>query len=252
MKILVLGSEGMAGSVMTKYLVKHHDVSAWNRKDFDPLKDSLPDLSKYDYVINCIGLIKQKAGPDDNEMMFKINSDFPCLLSSKHNKVIHISSDCVFSGSLDAEKAYRRTDVPDAQDVYGKSKAKGEPKDAMVLRTSIIGPAKDNFGLFEWFRNNQAPVKGYTNHWWSGITTLELAMAVESIVKHNSYKHTLWQLASKKICKYDLLCLINQTFSLNKNITPHQDAQSVNRVLVSSVNIRSINEQLNDLKSFME
>lgn len=253
MKLLVLGASGMAGSMMFKYLSKHYDTTAWFREDFDPIKDPIPDLSQYDYVINCIGLIKQKSNGNDDELMYKINSDFPQRLANKHNRVIHISSDCVFSGDLPEDKAYKRTDVPDAKDAYGKSKAQGEVKNAMVLRTSIIGPSKDNFGLFEWFRDNQqAAVQGYTNHWWSGITTLELAMAVDTIIKYNLYKHKLWQLASQKISKFDLLCLINQVFSLNKNIVPHQDGQTINRVLVSNINIRPLNTQLQDLKIFME
>jgi dTDP-4-dehydrorhamnose reductase len=251
MNILVLGSNGMAGSMIARHLLNEHNVTTMGRKNFDVLKDELPNLDSYDYVINCIGLIKQRVVIDDN-LFFIINSDFPQKLSLLCKKLIHISSDCVFSGLISEGEAYYTDDITDALDSYGKSKAKGEviKNNAMVLRTSIIGPAKDNNGLFEWFRKSQDP-KGFYNHLWSGITTLELAKIINNIILTNSYKTGLYQIASEKITKYNLLCLINTMFNLNKKITYEKAPSTINRVLVPDIKAQNISHQLFELKNSM-
>src|SRR5512143_2274853 len=95
--ILVLGAGGMAGSMMTSYLSKQgQQVTPMFRQDFDALKDDWPDISHFDYVINCIGLIKQKSS--DDALLYALNSEFPQRLSQKCKRLIHLSSDCVFSG----------------------------------------------------------------------------------------------------------------------------------------------------------
>lgn len=248
MKVLILGANGMAGSMMTKYLSSYYDVTPWTRKDFDAQFDVIPDLSEYDYVINCIGIIKQKADKFNDKAMFIVNAEFPHQLANKHSKVIHISSDCVFSGKLAEGLSYKVTDAPDAEDSYGKSKAQGEPTNAMVLRTSIIGPSKDNAGLFEWFRHTTDKVNGFTNHWWSGITTLELAKIVQNIIDNNLYKHGLNQIAGNSINKYELLQLIDFYFDLKKPVNPHKDKQSINRILEPTIQARHIVKQFSDLR----
>jgi dTDP-4-dehydrorhamnose reductase len=249
-KVLVLGSAGMAGSIISKFLSSYHDVTSFDRRHFDCLKDKIPALDKYDCVINCIGKIKQKESSIDD--YYKINSEFPKELCKKTNKLIHISSDCVFSGKLSISKAYYSKDHPDADDDYGKSKALGEfPDESMVLRTSIIGPSKDNAGLFEWFKNNNsAEIPGYINHIWSGITTLELAKIINAILNENKYKHGLYQIASNKLSKYDLLTQINETFDLDKNIIPYFDINYINRSLLSDIQCQNIKQQLLELKEF--
>jgi dTDP-4-dehydrorhamnose reductase len=253
MNILVLGKNGMAGSMIFRHLsIEEHNIVALGREEFDPLKDQLPpDINKkFDYIINCIGIIKQKS--NDKELLFKLNSNFPKQLCEQHNKVIHISSDCVFSGKINKNKLYYTNDKTDAEDDYGQSKADGEALDkCLVLRTSIIGPAKDNFGLFEWFKNTtDNPIKGFTNHLWSGITTLELAKIINNIIVNDTYQHGLKQIASHQITKYDLLRTINNVYKLNKQINPVIAKDSINRTLSPDIKTKTILEQLQELRDF--
>lgn len=252
MKILVLGSAGMAGSMISKYLESYYDVTSWDRNLFDCLKNKIPSLKKYDYVINCIGIIKQKQSSIQD--LYKINSEFPKKLSKKTNKLIHISSDCVFLGKLSINNSYSSSQEPNADDDYGKSKYLGEIPDAsMVLRTSIIGPAKDNAGLFEWFRNStDIEIKGYINHIWSGITTLQLAETIHSIIDNNKFQFGIYHLASPKISKYNLLKEINETFDLNKNIVSYYDINYINRSLIADIECQNIKQQLIKLKEFIK
>lgn len=252
-KILVLGAGGMAGSMIHKYLtIQNHDVTGWFRTNFDVLKDELPDLSSYDYVINCIGLIKQKS--DNSDLLYKLNAEFPKKLALKHNKVIHISSDCVFSGKLNSDEKYFDWQNPDSEDDYGKSKAEGEKINAMVLRTSIIGPSKDDSGLFEWLRaTKQNRINGFYNHLWSGITTLELAKIIDTIISNKGrYNYGIFQLAANSVYKYELLHFINSIFNLKKNIVPYFSEKSINRSLVPFDISKNIALQLHELKEFIE
>lgn len=250
MKIAILGAGGMAGSMMSRYLSEYHEVASLHRSDFDVEKDTIPNLRDYDYVVNCIGVIKQKSS--NEKLLFDVNGKFPYKLAWSCNRLIHISSDCVFSGNLPEHSAYRTTDIRDAKDSYGKSKAEGEISEAIVLRTSIIGPSKDNDGLFEWFRNTKEnPVKGFDNHWWSGITTLELAKIVNEVMDKSYYKG-IYQIASEKISKLHLLHLINSTFNLGKNIIPTKSIQSINRSLLADIFAKPLAEQLYELKEYMK
>jgi dTDP-4-dehydrorhamnose reductase len=251
MKVLILGSAGMAGSIVSKYLSSYYNVTSLDRQKFDCLKHKIPSLGEYDYVINCIGKIKQKQSSIDD--LYEINSKFPRDLCKHTNKLIHISSDCVFSGKIKIQDSYYVEDVPDAIDDYGKSKYFGEnPNSSMVLRTSIIGPAKDNAGLFEWFRNNSDnEIRGYVNHIWSGITTLELAKVIEEIIRNNKYAHGLYHLSSDKISKYDLLKEINNVYNMKKNIIAHNDVCSINRSLSPIIYRKNIRQQLFELKEFV-
>lgn len=248
MKILIFGKNGMVGQIVTSYFKDKYDVDAWGRNRFDAVKDPIPNLKQYDYVINCIGLIKQKS--NDEQLFKKINSEFPHELARASNKLIHISSDCVFSGNLSERLSYRTSDEKNAEDAYGKSKAEGEPKTAMVLRTSVIGPAKDNSGLFEWFRNAPGPVNGFINHWWSGVTTLELAKIIDSIVSGHAFTPGIFQIAGTKVTKYDLLNYINDAFRLNKNIKLHKDNNVVNRSLYGDIKAKDIKKQLTELYEY--
>lgn len=251
--ILVLGSSGMAGSMISNYLGRYHNVTSWDRSKFNPLIDSLnKDLSAYDYVINCIGVIKQRNVKIDE--MYYLNGKFPHELSVRTNKLIHISSDCVFSGLLGCRDSYSSKDIPKPTDDYGKSKLEGEcSSSAMVLRTSIIGPAKDNLGLFEWLRNNKdLDVNGFINHWWSGVTTLELAKIINSLINKEDYSYGLFQISSEKISKYELLNLINLSFNLKKQIIAYYDINYVNRSLIPDINSAPIKEQIQELFEFIK
>jgi len=281
MKVLVLGGTGMLGSVVVRYLIsKDHNVTftvrdkipSWmpTRKavgviKFDVKSDLLPSFEGYDFVINCIGNIKQKEGLKSSDF-YEVNAVFPwklALACKKANvKLIHISSDCVFKGDLKPGERYIASAPKDADDDYGISKALGEPSDTIVVRTSIIGPADTEHGLFEWFRNSpKQSVPGFNNHIWSGVTTLYLAQYLERFIFNKSQLLTLppgmlVQLASAPITKYDLLVNISNVFCnewKNPLVENVKAPKAVNRALLpSNGEAPNICDQLCELREWMK
>ncbi len=283
-KILILGGTGMLGNMLCSYLSKKNElfdvtITARNLIEktsstktilYDAEKQEIFDLNKFDWVINCIGIIKQR-NVETTKKFYEINSIFPWKLLNKVNqtnktKLIHISSDCVFKGDLEPNSVYQVTDIPDADDDYGYSKALGEPSGCIVLRTSIIGPSKkDSLGLFEWFRTtDQQVVQGY-KHYWSGVTTLELSKLIESILIADYYpsRHTknIYQVATEEtISKLYLLHNINEIFNVGKIVSNQESEkfnhQIINRGLKSNSNsicsfqVRDILTQLKELKEW--
>ena len=225
MKWLIFGACGMAGHMVAAYLrTIGEDVTGFARKESpvcntiigDALEPStwrgLLNSGNYDVVVNCIGVLNRAV---DNNLPVGIylNSCFPhelaSVCSANGTKLIHISSDCVFSGK---KGKYTENDIPDEISYYGRTKALGEVtyENHLTLRTSIIGPElkDDGVGLYHWFMV-QPKVYGYTHVFWSGVTTLELAKAVHRAAKENLTG--LYHLSNNiTICKYDLLCLFNQ------------------------------------------
>lgn len=240
MKIVIFGSSGMAGSMISAYLKNKYQIIDIHRNQFDVLKDKIPDIS-CDYAINCIGVTKQK----NQENIIDINVNFVKNLSKMY-RLIHLSSDCVFSGNT--KTPYNKNDIKDCSDIYGLSKSYSELDNIMSIRTSIIGPSKDSFGLFEWFKL-QKECFGFTNHIWSGITTLELAKFINFIISNNLYKHGITQIGSDYISKFQLLNLINFIYEYKKNIYPKKDIY-INRSLKSDYPLSPVIQQLNELKSF--
>lgn len=194
-KVLVLGSTGMLGHQIYFYLKSYtdfivYDISFRNKlsestKIID-VKNSLA-LESYiselqpDYIVNCIGILI--TGSQDEENAIYLNAFLPHKLAAIANslsaKLIHISTDCVFSGS---KGQYLETDLRDGSGVYAQTKILGEVIDNinLTLRTSIVGPElkRNGEGLFHWFMNQNDSISGYTKSIWSGVTTLELAKAV--------------------------------------------------------------------------
>jgi len=274
MKILVLGGNGMLGHVVVKYLVSmNHNVTFTVRDEVPrwmPLTKAvgimkfnatgkIPDLTGYDWVINCIGNIKQKTilKPID---FYQINSIFPWKLALACKKatvkMVHVSSDCVFSGTKPAPEEYSPMDKLDADDDYGMSKALGECSEAVVIRTSIIGPSEIPYGLFEWFRAQKYEVTGYNNHIWSGVTTLFLAQFIEKLITSSDLllpeEGGLIQLASGPVTKLMLLALINDVFDLKRVINETPAPVAINRTLVPSVKLApDIHSQLVELRNWM-
>jgi dTDP-4-dehydrorhamnose reductase len=153
-----------------------------------------------------------------------VNSLFPHVLEEVSKtigcKVIHITTDCVFSG---LRGFYSETDDHDCVDEYGKTKSLGENKNLMVIRTSIIGEElKNKKSLIEWVKSqNNSKVNGFTNHFWNGVTCLELAKFVENIISTESYWAGVRHIFSPEIVsKFDLLRIIKKTYNLNIDITP--------------------------------
>lgn len=258
-KILIFGGDGMAGSMIRQYLAeKGHDVISTTRRKpnkhnrivFDAVQNiysikELIDKVKPSFVVNCIGVLNDFA-EENKQNAILINSYLPHELNSLASKdtfkLVHISTDCVFTG----EKGnYIETDVPDATSFYGKTKALGEVLEgnSITLRTSIVGPDPNSsgIGLFNWFMaesNVNNELRGYSKVWWSGVTTLQLAKSIEVILGHNL--SGLYHLVNnKKINKFDLLNLFREHFNLDIQITEDQEKQN-DKSLIDSRNSECI------------
>jgi dTDP-4-dehydrorhamnose reductase len=266
-KVLILGSTGMLGNAVGKHFLNNSDYETHlsyrnfdvtygtNKVYFDALKTSLEHLPKVDYIINCIGVIKPHI-ENDRAISIKINSLFPYELADycerKQTKLIHITTDCVFSGK---DGNYDEDTPHDCIDFYGKSKSLGEPKNCMVLRTSIIGEEiHHNSSLIEWVKSMKGEkANGFINHWWNGVTTGEYAQACEKIIQKGMHEHGLFHLHSNAIDKYTLLTLLSERFNLNLDITPHEFHTPCDRTLQSkkelnaSLGIRTIEDQIKNI-----
>jgi dTDP-4-dehydrorhamnose reductase len=196
MKVLILGSTGMLGHQVVNYFLKFDDYDvidvAFRSKlrektiisdvtDKTAFEKVIIELSP-DFIVNCIGVLIH--GSSNVENAIYLNAYLPHQLKkiSKNigAKLIHISTDCVFSGD---KGGYIETDTRDGKGIYSQTKKLGEIEDDtnLTLRTSIIGPElKDNGeGLFHWFMNQQGEISGFTKTMWSGVTTIELAKTVK-------------------------------------------------------------------------
>lgn len=265
MNIIVLGANGMLGNTLAKYLQESYSVTEITSKDFNVLVNSIFDFTRFiqadtELVINCIGIIKPRIKNYTTEEIFKVNSIFPLQLSNylnkyfKHINMIHISTDCVFSGN---KGNYKKDDLPDADDIYGISKILGEACacNSTVIRTSIIGEEINNkYSLLEWAKSQKGKtINGWNNHVWSGVTTLELAHYIQ--YKIDNLQKGLIQLASTPITKYELLQLINDIYELNLNINKTESAEKCDRSLICSDEnyfVPSLRLQLIRLKTFFQ
>ncbi|MES1998441.1 MAG: SDR family oxidoreductase [Pseudomonadota bacterium] len=235
-KVVVLGCAGMAGHVMAAYLRATHefDVIGVARGpcagatelldvlDFAALEQALVRIQP-DYVINCIGVLVSKSANDIGTAI-QINSYLPHFLSRLGKqinfKLIHISTDCVFSGK---QGGYSEGAFRDGDDNYARTKALGEvinDRD-LTIRTSIIGPElkRNGTGLLDWFLKQQSEIHGYAQAYWSGVTTLELAKATHAFIQQNisGLYHLCYR---EKISKYNLLKLFAAVWGKTITITP--------------------------------
>ncbi len=239
MKILILGGSGMLGHRLWINLRKEHDtwvtvrgngselpdVPEFPRERIRPMVDALyfdqviralasiqPDL-----VINCIGLIKQQGHiARDPLISISVNSILPHRISmicrTAKIRMIHISTDCVFSGK---KGNYLETDQSDAEDLYGRTKFLGEVSypHTITLRTSIIGrELKTHLGLIEWFLMQQGTISGYKNAIFTGFTTDELSRIILKHVIPNPELSGLYHVSSDPISKYDLLQIAKASY----------------------------------------
>lgn len=177
-----------------------------------------------DVVINAVGLIKQLAGGNAVSSAVPINTLLPHRLQRLTKiagaRLVHISTDCVFSGS---RGGYREIDKPDATDVYGLSKLLGEVDgdNAVTLRTSIIGhELMSRNGLIEWFLGQDKGIKGFTKSIFSGLPTMELARVVRNFVLPHPDLTGLYHVSAEPISKYDLLCLVGELYGHTIDIEP--------------------------------
>lgn len=249
-KLLILGATGMAGHVAHSYLKDTQQYEITNIVFRTPLNDEsiIVDVTNReklqqvienenpDIILNCIGVLIGGSNGNPANAIF-INAYLPHFLSSIAKiidaKLIHISTDCVFSGK---KGMYTENDFRDADDVYGRSKALGEVNNDvdLTIRTSIIGPEikKNGEGLFHWFMNQTEKVNGFTEAFWGGITTLELAKVAHACIQQNILG-VINITNGAKICKYDLLNLFKEIYKKEDVIINSIGGKSVDKSLVS-------------------
>jgi dTDP-4-dehydrorhamnose reductase len=188
-------------------------------------------------VVNAAGIVKQRADTHDSIPNIAINALLPhrvaSLCAASGARLIHISTDCVFSG---LEGRYTEASTPDPRDLYGQSKLLGEvhAPHCLTLRTSMIGPEiSRKTGLLEWFLAQRGSIKGFRRAIFSGFTTLELTRIVERLALHYPAAHGLYHVSAAPISKYDLLAMLGERLPVDVSIAP-DDAFHCDRSLDSS------------------
>ncbi|MEN6324657.1 MAG: SDR family oxidoreductase [Syntrophomonas sp.] len=260
-RVLILGGSGMLGHKLYMRLSRQEQLDVYatfrqidkvewffppsltsgligniDANNFESIAD-VTERIKPDLLINCIGIIKQLPAASNHLMSIYINALLPHKLAELCRKnaarMLHISTDCVFSGS---RGNYRESDDKDAADLYGRTKALGEVNypHCLTLRTSIIGhEINTRYGLLEWFLASAGQVQGYRRHIYTGLTTTELS---NFIIKHLIPKwslHGIYHLSSQPISKYELLNCIKQIYKKQIEIKA-DDALFCDRSLDSS------------------
>ncbi len=258
-KILIMGVTGMLGHNLFRYFNLLEDFEVLGTLRNSAAYDNFPEeqsknlfyienvnqellLNKLvdnympDVLINCIGLVKQILDVNDPINTIQINSLLPHRLyqicNQRDIRLIHISTDCVFSGT---KGDYKEIDVPDALDLYGRSKMLGEQNNhnSLTIRTSIIGHELSNsHSLLEWFLNQKNEVYGYKNAIFSGFPTIEISKIIEKIIIPNKNLSGIYHISSQPISKYKLLKLIAEIYEKKIKIIPDTSV-NINRSLNS-------------------
>lgn len=259
MRILILGGDGMLGHQLLAYLKPRHDVKVTLRQDlaayrqyglFDSgnsfagidirslerLVEVMADF-RPEAVINAVGIVKQRSDAKESIPSLEINALLPhrlaMLCKGVGARLIHLSTDCVFSGK---KGNYLESDPSDAEDLYGKTKYLGEVHEAnsLTLRTSIIGrELSRHTSLLDWFLSRSGSVKGFTNAIYTGFTTVEMSRIIEKILMEYPDASGVYQVSSDPINKYELLLLIREKLGLDIEIIP-DDVFCCDRSLDSS------------------
>jgi len=260
-RLLVLGASGMLGNAALRVFAadpsfevfgsaRSHGVIATLQAKAPAAQfvagvdvESLDSLTRLfaevrpDVVVNCIGVVKQLAEADDPLTAIPINALLPHRLARLAQvagaRLIHVSTDCVFSGK---KGGYRESDASDAHDLYGRSKLMGEVdyENAITLRTSIIGhELASAHGLIGWFLAQSGPVRGFTKAIFSGLPTVELARVMKDFVVPHPELRGTWHVSAAPIDKYSLLKLAATEYGRDNAITP-DDKLVIDRSLDSS------------------
>ena len=247
MKILVLGISGMLGSTAFRLLDREYGYRVhgtaradrvrqhFERHAQEKIHTGIDVLDTYallgvlerlrpDLVLNCVGIVKQLDSAKDPLVVLPVNCLLPhclarcCALVGA--RLVHFSTDCVFSGKAGS---YAEDSVPDAEDLYGRSKLIGEVdySNAITLRTSIIGHELDSKrGLVEWFLDQKGAVRGFTRAIFSGLSTDELTRVVAERIAPRPDLHGVWHVSTTAISKYDLLRLVRDAYQRDTGIAP--------------------------------
>lgn len=270
MKVFVLGSKGMLGKYVSTYLSSYFNVVDVTRNEIDAANVSQEDLhaklyhlgmKEGDVVINCIGTIKPMVDSLGDLNAIQVNSVFPRILANVCDnfnvKVIHPTSDCVFTGK---KGLYTESDIHDISDVYGRTKSLGEPNNCTVVRTSIIGEeVGQGRSLVEWVKSNKNKnVFGFTNHHWNGVTCLEFAKVCRKIIDNNLYWKGVKHVFSNPVNKLELVTMISDVYELNITVEPKETPEKCDRTLYSETEfyknfqIPSLKEQIIEMRNFSQ
>jgi dTDP-4-dehydrorhamnose reductase len=268
MKVFVIGSSGMLGKYVSTYLKDYFSVIEINRKIIDASKINEENLIEglksvgiveNDVIINCAGTIKPRVDELGDLNAILVNSVFPRVLANVCEKInvklIHPTTDCVYSGN---KGNYNENDKYDISDVYGMSKAMGEPNNCTVIRTSIIGEeVNQGRSLIEWIKSEKnKTVFGFTNHLWNGVTCLEFAKICKKMIDNDLFWVGTKHLHSNTVNKKELVEMISEVFNLNVTVVEKQTDVACDRSLSTiydTTNVFSIPplyEQINELYTF--
>ena len=241
MKILILGSSGILSRTLQLYLSKKNiDFLTISREKNNSRNVNLKNISNFKnleqlifkirptHIINCIGITKFNNTYKNKRLTVLLNTKMPIYLAElcKFNKIylLHISTDCVFSGK---KGDYSDNSYKDTKDLYGLSKNKGEVKNKFTatIRTSFIGPELNTKkSLLSWFLNEKKFVRGYSKAFFSGITSLELCKIIYNyFIKKNILQNKIINIGSRRISKFTLLTKIRKIFKKNINIVRYQN-----------------------------
>ena len=260
MRVLIIGANGMLGNTLLRYFAakesfqviasvrntrslcnmadapNHQLITGVDAENLDDLR-LVFDEAKPDMVVNCVGIVKQLAAAEDALVSIPLNSLLPHRLASlcaeNGSRLIHFSTDCVFSGK---KGNYLESDVPDATDLYGRSKLLGEVDypHAITLRTSLIGHELHSArSLLNWFLAQEGSVKGFTKAIFSGLPTVEIARVIEEHVLPHPDLHGVYHLSVDPISKYDLLSIVEDVYGKKIEIIP-DDSLVIDRTLDST------------------
>lgn len=247
-RLLVLGANGMLGNAVLRWFTRNpayevfgsvrrleavHQfqaslpqvrfVEGMNAESLSSLRRVFSEVQP-DVVINCVGVVRQLSGADDPAIAIPINALLPHRLAKLSEaygaRLVHISTDCVFSGD---RGSYTEDDLPDAVDLYGRSKLMGEVDypHAVTLRTSIIGhELNTGHGLVGWFLSQRGPVRGFSRAIFSAVPTVELARIIEQHVLPHPELHGTYHVSAESISKHDLLGLVAREYRRDNEVQP--------------------------------
>ena len=258
MRILILGGDGMLGHRLLLHLQDHHETKVTLRRglpayeqyglftpensytgvevgDTERLLEVAGDF-RPEAVVNAVGIVKQRGAAKEAIPSLEINSLLPhrlaVLCKAVGARLVHVSTDCVFSGR---RGSYTEEDIADAEDLYGRTKLLGEVSEpgCVTLRTSIIGlELARKTGLIEWFLAQKGGIRGFTRAIYTGLTTAEMSRVIERVLVEHPHLSGVWQVASEPINKYDLLVRFAEVLGRDDITIVPDDAVKIDRSLI--------------------
>lgn len=268
-KLIIFGSNGMLGRYLKKYFSRENiELILVTRNEYEITSDNLSNLEHFlvnlsindnTCIVNCTGLIPQRMNKKDNANYYIINSIFPLHLSKLcdkyKTKLICPTTDCVFSGK---KGKYVESDFQDEINAYGQSKSLGEPMNATVIRTSIIGEELENKKSFlEFVKNSDSEINGWDDHYWNGITCYQYCKIIDKIIKENLFWKGIRHIYSPESkSKYELACIIKDVYKLPININKYISGNIVDKTLYSEYdtnnifNIPTLDVQIDEQSTF--